>query len=280
MIVLLETRDWIALDKPAGLETIDPDGRASLTTRAREFLGFPTLEPVHRLDRGTTGATLFAKTPSARERLEGWFRGRRVVKTYLGLCLGVPRGRDGTIRRALSDWRGGRRPVWVVKGGGGLRAETRAVRLWPEAYPSGPVDARDGVLSASLMVFEPREGRTHQIRVHAEAFGHPLLGDDQYGDRAANRIVRDRFGLRRQALHAWRLDTPEGGVESPPPEDFLRVCEGLFPGVLQRIYFPAPSRARKASAAFKKRPASASAVACPRASAYTRTMGSVFDERT
>jgi 23S rRNA-/tRNA-specific pseudouridylate synthase len=87
---------------------------------------------------------------------------------------------------------------------------------------------------ASVVAFFPREGRTHQIRVHAEAAGFPLLGDHQYGDRAANRVLKAGAGLSRQALHAWRVAFRWNGaplrIEAPPPDDWRRAGEAVVPG--------------------------------------------------
>jgi 23S rRNA-/tRNA-specific pseudouridylate synthase len=182
--------------------------------------------PAHRLDRDTSGVVLFGKNEAAARRIEDWFRERKIAKTYLALCLGFVHRKDGVINRALSRWKKGRRPVSVVKGAGGWTASTRAVRIYPD-QPS-PIAMETITLSCSFMAFLPHEGRTHQIRVHAEAFGHPILGDDQYGNREANRALKNAFGLSRQALHAWRLRTPEGEAISPMPSDFSAALTGLL----------------------------------------------------
>lgn len=225
VVLLAEDDSLLAVDKPAGWQTVVAEGKGThcLTTLLRARYGRPELEPVHRLDRETTGVQLFARTSAARSLLEAAFRERRTEKTYLAVCLGIPRNDTGTIRRHLSDWSGGRRPVQVVKGGGGLAAET--------AYR---VMARNADFPASLLRFAPREGRTHQVRAHAAAFGRPVLGDDQYGDRPANARARDLAGLSRQALHAWRLVVPHpaGGyplhLEAPVPADMAALADALF----------------------------------------------------
>jgi len=119
-------------DKPPGCETItqpdapgarDADPRAAnprtdFTARVRLAEDDPRWNPVHRLDRDTSGAQIFASSDAALARMEQMFRERRVEKTYLALCLGVPHNRAGAIRRALSEWQGGRRPVRTVRQGG------------------------------------------------------------------------------------------------------------------------------------------------------------------
>jgi len=226
--VLHRADGWIAVDKPAGLETIregggGPERCLTLCLRAQE--GAP-YAPAHRLDRDTSGVQVFA-LPAALAALESAFRHRRVAKRYLALCLGVPRNPEGTIRRPLSAWSGGRRPVRAVKGGGGMEAETSY-----RVLSTGGVPAPGGEgIRVSLVLFEPHQGRTHQIRVHAEAIGYPVIGDDQYGDRPANAVFR-AYGLCRQALHAWRLtieDPASGrevGIEAPIPADMRAAAEG------------------------------------------------------
>jgi len=197
--------------------------------------GNPAWRPVHRLDRDTSGVLLAACDPAVLAVAEAWFRERRVEKTYLALCLGSPFNRTGTVRRALSGWEGGRRPVRTVRRGG---AEAHTAYRVLAASGAGP-------RSASLIAFRPREGRTHQVRVHAAALGHPVLGDDQYGDRPANRHWRLAAGLTRQALHAWKAILPAGGdagpsgpeggggpsiVTAPVPGDVAAAADAAVPG--------------------------------------------------
>lgn len=216
--------DFVVFAKPPGLETISQDGAPDLTALVRRQMDEPSLTPAHRLDRDTSGVQLFARNPAAERELTALFRRRAVEKTYLAICLGVPRNRTGSISRNLSEWSGGRRPVRVLKSGG-LEAVTDYRLL--AASPA----LADG-FRASLLAFSPHQGRTHQIRVHAAAFGYPILADDQYGDRPANRLARDLLGLRRQALHSWRLgfDWGNARVESvcPLARDLLPAAERAF----------------------------------------------------
>ncbi len=222
--LLLETPDLAVFAKPPGLETVSRDGGPELARLVRQARNEPGLTPAHRLDRDTSGAQLFARNPAAEQELVRLFRERRVEKTYLALCLGVPRNREGGINRNLSEWEGGgRRPVRVLKKGG-LAASTHYRLL----AASGELP---GGWRASLLAFSPHQGRTHQIRVHAAAFGYPILGDDQYGDRQANRRAKETLGLARQALHAWRLAFDWRGkrIEAvcPLPDDMRLAVEGL-----------------------------------------------------
>ncbi|MCC8190077.1 MAG: RluA family pseudouridine synthase [Planctomycetes bacterium] len=219
-----EDPDILILAKPPGMETVSRTGGRDFTVLAREAFAEPGLTPVHRLDRDTSGAQVFARNAQTETALVALFRRREMEKTYLAVCLGRPRNRTGTIRRRLSEWGGGRRPVRVVHRGG-LEAETGYRVLAATAH-----FAAGG--GASLVAFFPHQGRTHQIRVHAAALGYPILGDDQYGDRPANRAARQDLGIRRQALHAWQLAFPHGGgivrVECPVAADLLPAIGRLF----------------------------------------------------
>lgn len=220
MDILFDDDHLLAVDKPAGIETVTPDGTPSLTRLLQRDTGHSTLAPCHRLDRDTTGILLFAKTEPARLAAEALFRDRTVRKAYLALTHGAPFNKQGTIRRALSEWKGGHKPVHVIKGRGGLEAET-AYRILAQS---------DTPLPCALLLFLPHHGRTHQIRVHAAALGHPILGDDQYGHRPANRLAKDAADLRRQALHAWRIELPHPvtyaplSLTAPLPEDIRALA--------------------------------------------------------
>lgn len=222
-IIILDECGILAVNKPAGYETISTTGGACLTATLKKMLNTRDLEPAHRLDRDTTGVQVFSRNHVLLKELEALFRERKTQKFYLALCAGIPFNAEGTINRALSKWAGGYHPVQVVKNGQGLEAETEYQLL-----------ARNRELNCSLILFKPHQGRTHQIRVHAAAFGRPILGDDQYGDREANKKFKSLFGLGRQALHAWRLvlPLPDGEnllLAAPVAADIALACDQLFP---------------------------------------------------
>lgn len=222
-LILFDEEGILAVNKPAGCETVSTTGGASLASMLKK-LGLTGLEPAHRLDRDTTGVQLFARNRAALTLLEGLFRERRTTKNYLALCHGIPFNPEGTIKRNLSKWMGGHRPVQVVKGNDGLEAQTDYQLL-----------ARNPQECASLILFHPLQGRTHQIRVHAAAFGRPIVGDDQYGEREVNARYKAQFGLARQALHAWRISFPLPDrelplrIEAPIPADMSAAFDVLFP---------------------------------------------------
>lgn len=193
---LREQADWIVVNKPPGLTTNGPD---SLETILRQQRNEPALEAVHRLDRDTSGCVLFARHPAAREKLVALFEEKSIRKTYLAIVQGafpphirrVDQGLEG--REAITDFR-----VWD--------ANTRA----------------------SLVEARPLTGRTHQIRLHARAAGHPLAGDRTYA--TGSLVDAEIRRLPRQMLHAWRLgwleeNQQEVRIEAPWPDDFRKALD-------------------------------------------------------
>lgn len=233
---LFEDEHVLAVEKPAGYETVVKGGSGGrcLTARLRRTRGYSYIQPCHRLDRDTTGIQLFALSESGLKGIEEQFRERRVEKQYLAFCKGVPGNPEGVIRRSLSKWGGGRRAVRVIKGRGGLTAET-GYRLIAFSPPLGENLTPALPCLCSLLLFEPQQGRTHQVRVHASALGHPILGDDQYGNRHANRDIKNLTGLKRQALHAWRIRFSHPvthqpvSLEAPMLEDMVSALDACIP---------------------------------------------------
>ncbi len=236
--VLFEDEHLIALDKPSGVAVHGGSGVSfgviEQLRQARPQARF--LELVHRLDRETSGILLVAKRRSALTRLQDQFRDRETGKTYLALALGRWPGNRKVIDLPLHKYlqADGERRVKVVERDDpdGMRSITLvkvARRLALRGLQAGPVPAglpatADAGAEASLLEVTIRTGRTHQIRVHLASQGHPIAGDDKYGDFDANRGFQ-KLGLRRMFLHAWRLqfDHPATGERieliSPLPAD-------------------------------------------------------------
>ncbi len=210
MTVLHEDDGLLALDKPAGIAVHGGSGIAhgaieslrSMRPEARY------LELVHRLDRETSGVLLVAKKRSALTGLHAMLRDRAIDKRYLAGVAGRFRNETQRVslalaKRATTD---GGRHVSVSEQG--QEAETVFRRLERGAEFS--------LLEAQLLT-----GRTHQIRVHLAHLGHPILGDDKYGDFELNRALRKR-GLRRMFLHAASLE-----FAHPLSGEILRIAAPL-----------------------------------------------------
>jgi 23S rRNA pseudouridine1911/1915/1917 synthase len=165
---------------------------------------------VHRLDRGTSGLLVVAREGEAHRRLQEMIRERSVKRTYLALADGRFRSRTGTIDAPIG--RASRKRHRMAVNGASPR-EARSHFEVRETFK------RDTLLEVRL-----ETGRTHQIRVHMEAIGHPLIGDATYGGPG-------RYNLERQFLHSWRLAFPhpvtgeELGFEAPIPVDLDRALE-------------------------------------------------------
>ena len=195
--VLLEDEHLLAIDKPAGVAVHGGSGVSfgviEQLRRARP--GARLLELVHRLDRETSGVLLIAKKRSALKALQEQFRERSTGKTYLALVAGDWPERLKVIDAPLHKY--------LIEGG-----ERRVKTVAPE-HPDAMravtlVRVRERAGGHSLLEVTIKTGRTHQIRVHLAAQGHPIAGDDKYGDFAHNRLLHKQ-GLRRMFLHAWRL---------------------------------------------------------------------------
>lgn len=191
--IVHEDEFLLVLNKPAGWAVHGGSGVSLGVIEALRAMrpGDRYLELVHRLDRDTSGCLLVARKPAALRALHAALRTGQVDKRYLALLAGA--------------WSGGERRVQLALQKNVLQSGERMVKVAPDGRESEshfcPVSRfRD----ASLMEVTIRTGRTHQIRVHAAHLGHPVVGDEKYGAREANRHFR-ALGLKRMFLHAASL---------------------------------------------------------------------------
>ncbi len=223
--VLLEDEHLIAVDKPAGVAVHGGSGVSfgviEQLRQARPAVKF--LELVHRLDRETSGILLVAKKRSALTNLQDQFRERETGKTYLALVNGAWPARNKVIDVPLHKYlqADGERRVKVVAKDDpdGMRSITlvKVSRVLP-------AQAALRLPAFTLLEVTIKTGRTHQIRVHLASQGHPIAGDDKYGDFDLNKALQ-KHGLKRMFLHAWRLqfNHPASGerielMSALPPE--------------------------------------------------------------
>jgi tRNA pseudouridine65 synthase len=182
--VLFVDAHLIVVNKPSGLLVhrgwANDDDVAMF--RVRDMLG-AHVYPVHRLDRGTSGALCFARSREAAAALCDSFESRHVDKRYLALVRGEP-APSGTIDH----------PIPKSVDGPRVPAVTRYQLV-----------ARSTVDRCSLVLAIPETGRGHQVRRHLRHLGHPLVGDVNYGRGEINRRYRAEYGLHRLALHALDL---------------------------------------------------------------------------
>ena len=214
--IAYEDKYLLVVDKPAGVVVHPGRGNRSGTlSQALAGVAAGGDEPrragiVHRLDRDTSGLLVVAKTEEIHRALKALLAARRLQREYLALVEGRPDARSGTIEAPVGRHR--RDPLLMsIDSASPREARTHfeIERLLPDT---------------ALLRVMLDTGRTHQIRVHMAAIGHPVLGDQQYGGRM-------EYGLTRQFLHAARLSFPHPAtgqqvdVQSPLPEDLGAALE-------------------------------------------------------
>jgi len=235
--VLLEDEAVLAIDKPAGVAV---HGGSGVSFGVIEQLrtarpGAKFLELVHRLDRETSGILLVAKKRSALVALQDQFRERETGKTYLALVEGDWPANKKVLDAPLAKY--------LLPDGSGAGAGERRVRVVAKDHPDAmravtlvrvlarlslPGDATP----LSLLAVTIKTGRTHQIRVHLASAGHPIAGDDKYGESDRQRALH-KLGLKRMFLHAWRLQ-----FNHPASGERIALQAGL-PPELQALMSPA-----------------------------------------
>ena len=222
--IVYEDEEMLIVNKPSGLVVHPAPGHAdgtlvnALLARGIEYGGIAGVQRpgiVHRLDRDTSGLLMVAKTDAAQHGLMAQLKGRRIKKTYLALASGSVGATVGRIEAPI-----GRDP----------RHRTR-MAVVPDGRPAVTgYRVRERLPGWTMLELDLVTGRTHQIRVHLEAIGHPVGGDPVYGTGTSR---RGPDGLDRLFLHAWRLEltSPSGGqlirAEAPLPDDLELVLERL-----------------------------------------------------
>ena len=208
-LVIYEDDEVLAFNKPSGLAVQGGTKTTKHVDRLLSAWGEGTERPrlVHRLDRDTSGVLLLGKTPAAAARLSGAFAKRRAEKTYWALVVGKPEPMEGIIELPLMKTGVGDREMVMPAPPKDPRAEP-AETEYVTISRAGP--------RVAWLALRPYTGRTHQLRAHMKAIGHPILGDPKYGDEASASLSE---GLKLQ-LHARRVELPHpsGGrlvVEAP-----------------------------------------------------------------
>lgn len=220
--ILFENDEILIVDKPAGLPA-QPGERvgSSVISVVESELGFSPF-PIHRLDKETAGCMMLAKNASAASRWSILLGERGIGKFYRAICFGSPSRDRGSYTDDLSI------------GGKNLSALTRYTCLaqfgsTQDAEAGATPGAKASAAPAySLLELELGSGRTHQIRRHMAMHGHPILGDDKYGNFSLNRQLKKTMGVKRLLLWACRLEIPGYPPlrSSLPPHfsDFLGRC--------------------------------------------------------
>ena len=229
-IIIAETEDWIALNKPSGLLSIpDREGKeVSLKKMLIEKLG--NIFTVHRLDKGTSGLIVFAKTEEAHKHLSLQFENRQTIKIYQGIVIGSPENKKGTINAPMME-----HPV---------KKGTMVInRKGKEAITD--YEVMEDFKVYSFLQFQIHTGRTHQIRLHAKDMGNPIACDELYGDgkpvllsslkkkfNLSKNELEERPILNRLALHALSLmftnmNGEAAELMAPLPKDIKAFLQQL-----------------------------------------------------
>jgi 23S rRNA pseudouridine1911/1915/1917 synthase len=235
--ILFEDPLFLAINKNPGIVVHPSPGHAHGTvSNGLLFLrpdikgvGVDPTRPgiVHRLDKDTSGIMIIAKTESAYNFLVAQFKERQISKTYLGIVHGIPDQESGQIVLKIGRHASHRKKMTVTDDEKGRIAETH----WK---------IKEKYQRMSLMEFDIKTGRTHQIRVHCAAIRHPIVGDQAYGFKKPFKIFEDMPPLKkivcnvpRQMLHAWQLGFlhPETGknvrFEAPLPVDMMEFINSI-----------------------------------------------------
>ena len=207
--ILLQDEHLLVVDKPSGLVSVPPTstGEPTVLDHLVRITGDP-VHGVHRLDHGTSGLMLFARSQEAAEVLDDGFRRHAVRRTYLAICHGLP--------QAPIRWE---EPLTLHKPGAPPR-EVSAVTQLLSAEPAG---------TTAFVHLALETGRWHQVRLHAALHGHPILGDRDHGDPARDRPLRPpRLALHSRSLVFTHPITGETlSFECPLPPDLAQLLARL-----------------------------------------------------
>jgi 23S rRNA pseudouridine1911/1915/1917 synthase len=228
--ILQETENWVAVNKPAGLLSI-PD-REGKEPSLKNFLlaKYGSIFTVHRIDRDTSGVIVFAKNEKAHKHLSAQFEDRTTVKMYTGLVLGIPAVPKGSIDSPIAEHPAGNSKMIIHRKGKPSLTDYEVVEELPPF---------------SLVRFQLHTGRTHQIRVHMQSMGHPLVCDSLYGDgkpvlvssfkskfklsksEEEERPILGRLGLHAERLEFADVDGKKIRLEAALPKDLQATLQQL-----------------------------------------------------
>lgn len=235
--IIFEDSLFLVINKPPGIVVHPSPGHEHGTLANGLLFHRPQIQGVgemptrpgivHRLDKDTSGILVIAKTDAAYHYLIAQFKNRTIGKTYLGIVFGVPDEYSGQIILPIGRHATQRKKMRVTDEGKARYAETR----WK---------MREAWDRLSLLEFDIKTGRTHQIRVHCAAIRHPIVGDPVYGFKRPHKLFEDAPALKkiigtvpRQMLHAWRLclthPTTNETIkfEAPVPDDMILFSKNI-----------------------------------------------------
>jgi 23S rRNA pseudouridine1911/1915/1917 synthase len=209
--ILYEDEDCLVINKPVGVLThskgaYNPEATVATFARSKvKNIEGERAGIVHRLDRATSGVMIIAKNPKALAWLQKQFSQRKVKKSYVAIVEGAPEPTEAIINMPIE--RNPKKPQTFRVGANGKPASTHyAVEASSESF--------------SQLRLRPETGRTHQLRVHLNKIGYPILGDELYGGKAA-----DRLYLHAESLEITLPNKERKTFEAPVPEEFNTVMK-------------------------------------------------------
>jgi 23S rRNA pseudouridine1911/1915/1917 synthase len=234
--IVFENKDILIINKKAGM-IVHPAENAkhmkdTLVNALLHSYGFNNLSDingvlrpgiVHRLDKNTSGLIIIAKNNEIHKYLSTLFKKRLIKKTYLALVKGYLKPESGTIEAPLTKAYHNKTKVYLSSEEEGKRAITHYKVL--KYFEVGDI-------KCSFLKINIETGRTHQIRVHLNAIGHPIIGDDLYGDKRINMFFLKKYLLKRQFLHASELEftmpnNKKIHVKTDLPQDLKEIINTL-----------------------------------------------------
>lgn len=229
-LIIKETSNWIALNKPSGLLSIPDREGKEISLKNILIEKFGSIFTVHRLDKDTSGLIVFAKKQEAHKHLSLQFENRATIKIYQGVVIGSPVDKTGTIESRIME-----HPV---------KKGTMVInRKGKEAITDYEVIEDFGIYS--FLQFQIHTGRTHQIRIHMKDIGHPIVCDELYGDskpillssfkkkfNLSKNAEEEKPMLGRLALHSAKLsftdlDGTKQELEAELPKDIRATLQQL-----------------------------------------------------
>lgn len=229
-IIIAETEDWIALNKPAGLLSIPDREGKEISLKNLLIERFENIFTVHRLDRDTSGLIVFAKNAGAHKYLSLQFEGRETIKIYQGLVIGSLPEIKGSIDEPITEH----------------PAKNGTMIIHRKGKPSlTDYEVLEDFKIYSFLQLQIHTGRTHQIRVHMKNLGHPVVCDPVYGDgkpvlvsslkskfKLSKDLEEERPILNRLALHSFQLSFRDKNgetvrLEAELPKDIRATLQQL-----------------------------------------------------